>query len=123
MLASYPLQKQANIVMNSIGLISTTGAGFCWQFWLEPMSPLLIVEEPVPEKRWTCESQPQTWHQTTSLHVGHTAVHWSLCHGVQAFVRDEAALVFKFLLSLWVNSSRAQLGRTCVIRRNRTVDT
>lgn len=94
------LHTQLRIMSTARGLISIEGAAFTQQFFLQPMSPVYIMSSPmhIDPFRRECWNWPETWHDITGIHLGHTVFHWRFCGDGDEFQRLRPDLTLKFLL-------------------------
>eukprot|EP00747_Dinoflagellata_sp_TGD_P171673 gnl/TRDRNA2_/TRDRNA2_206284_c0_seq1.p1 gnl/TRDRNA2_/TRDRNA2_206284_c0~~gnl/TRDRNA2_/TRDRNA2_206284_c0_seq1.p1 ORF type:complete len:292 (-),score=20.55 gnl/TRDRNA2_/TRDRNA2_206284_c0_seq1:250-1020(-) len=105
------LLTQVRMVSASRGLISIEGAAFTQQFFLPPMSAVYIMSTPVridPFRR-ECWDWPETWHEMTGLHLGHTVFHWRFCGDGDEFSSFRPNLTLQFLLQ---KNEEARYNRT-----------
>lgn len=107
------VSEQVRHAMSARGLISTAGAGLTWQIWMKAMSAVLVVFS--PHGRYVCESIPETWHETTAIHLGHTAMSWRYCGTGEEFPKTRPSVVVERLLHMNSEAKAAGEGRTCVI--------
>merc|ERR1719401_1047037 len=108
------VQKQLSLILGAEGLISAAGAGFGWQFWMKPMSMLLVIHQPFHQAP-TCAKNPEVWHETTGLHIGHSSVTWRICGNRAEFVTGDALAVLNFSWNINQEAKAAGVARTCAI--------
>merc|ERR1712194_638288 len=105
--------EQARTIMNSRGIISLEGSAFALEVFLPPRSLNLIVNIPLQAKSRPRNRLPETWHETTAIHLGHTAVDWRFC-GTEADFGQRAPVVLQKLLHLGAEAQRRNEALTCV---------
>merc|ERR1711924_408315 len=84
-----------------------------------PKSAQMVISIPVPQQP-LCADVPQTWHETTALHVGHSTLSWRFCGDDQDFVDSEPTKMLNFALQFAHHARMAREARTCVIMHARS---
>merc|ERR1711862_289404 len=111
------VSQQVRLVSTAAGLISIEGSAFALAVFLPPRSLLLIVNIPLQEKSRACNRLPETWHETTALHLGHSALNWRFCGTPEDF-RLRAAVVIERFLQLGDEARIQSEALACVVLRD-----
>lgn len=112
-----PLHEQVRLISSARGIISIEGSSFALAPFLPPQSLLFIVNLPLKEKMRTCFRLPETWHETTALHLGHSAVNWRFCGTSEDFGR-RATSVMGLFMQIKEEALHRHISLTCIVIRD-----
>jgi len=109
----YPMDKQIATIVHAPGIISITGASLVWLLWLKSMSMVMIMQTPYGLNRG-CAGLPETWHETTALHMGHATVSWRYCGPHRKMHLARPFDVLAFTVKYWQHA-RGLANLECVL--------
>lgn len=121
------VSDQIAVVSRARGMISAAGAAFVHQIFMPVQSAMLIIT--TPTSLWNakdsngqltngypdCSMLPETWHESTALHLGNTAISWRTCFGAEDFRASQPLLMLQFLLERRKAAEKSREASICYV--------